>query len=269
MNAGTKKALLVAALAMAGHAGAEVTFYEHDNFQGRSVTVERPADDLSRSGFHDRASSVVVVGGRWELCEVANFGGRCIVLRPGHYPSLGAMDLNDRISSVRPVRRNVRVDDRRYAPVPYESANRGNEGLFEANVSEVRAVLGQAGQRCWIEREEYVVQNRGDANVGGAIAGALIGGILGHQVGGGVGKDVATVGGAVAGAAVGANVGRDNTGQQVGTRDVQRCADQPRSARPAYWDVTYSFRGVEHHAQMTAPPGATIVVNERGEPRTR
>ncbi len=269
MNACTKSALLVAALAIAGHASAEVTLYEHDNFQGRSLTVERPASNLSRSRFNDRVSSVVVVGERWELCEDTGFGGRCIVLRRGQYPSLGAMDLNDRISSLRPVRRDVRVDDRRYAPVPYDSGNRRNEGLFEANVSDVRAVLGQAGQRCWMEREEYVVQNRGDANVGGAIAGALIGGILGHQVGGGVGNDVATVGGAVAGAAVGANVGRDQAGQQLGTRDVQRCADQPRSARPAYWDVTYSFRGVEHRAQMTAPPGATITVNERGEPRTR
>jgi hypothetical protein len=31
--------------------------------------------------------------------------------------------------------------------------------------------------------------------------------------------------------------------------------------------VTYEFRGVEHRVQMTAPPGQTIAVNGRGEPR--
>jgi hypothetical protein len=31
--------------------------------------------------------------------------------------------------------------------------------------------------------------------------------------------------------------------------------------------VTYLFRGVEHRAQMTSPPGRTITVNRNGEPR--
>jgi uncharacterized protein YcfJ len=47
---------------------------------------------------------------------------------------------------------------------------------------------------------------------------------------------------------------------------VQRCADQPAQG-PAYWDVTYFFRGQEHHVQMTAPPGNTVTVNRQGEPR--
>ena len=38
-------------------------------------------------------------------------------------------------------------------------------------------------------------------------------------------------------------------------------------ARPDYWDVSYDFRGTEHHVQMATPPGPTITVNERGEPR--
>jgi hypothetical protein len=31
--------------------------------------------------------------------------------------------------------------------------------------------------------------------------------------------------------------------------------------------VTYVFRGLEHRVQMSAPPGATILVNGNGEPR--
>jgi uncharacterized protein YcfJ len=150
-------------------------------------------------------------------------------------------------------------------PPDYNYNRRDNERLYEANVTSVRAVVGPPEQRCWVEREQ-VVQDRGGSNVPGAVAGAVIGGILGHQIGHGGGRDVATVGGAVVGAAVGSNVGRDG-GQQVYTQDVQHCASSPSQARPEYWDVTYNFRGLEHRMQVTTPPGATITVNERGEPR--
>jgi uncharacterized protein YcfJ len=95
--------------------------------------------------------------------------------------------------------------------------------------------------------------------------GAVIGGVLGHQVGGGRGRDIATVGGATAGAVIGANVGRGGT--QVTTRDVQRCAYVPSDARPAFWDVTYTFRGVPHRAQLAAPPGRTLLVDTNGVPQ--
>jgi uncharacterized protein YcfJ len=127
-------------------------------------------------------------------------------------------------------------------------------------------VVGPAEQRCWVERQD-VPKTRGDINVGGAVAGALLGGILGHQVGGGTGKDIATVGGAVAGAALGANVGRDANGQPATQRDVKRCVDQPASAQPAFWDVSYTFRGQQHRVQMRGEPGNTITVNGKGEPR--
>ena len=38
-------------------------------------------------------------------------------------------------------------------------------------------------------------------------------------------------------------------------------------ARPDHWAVTYNFRGQEHRIQVTSPPGPTVTVNERGEPR--
>jgi uncharacterized protein YcfJ len=250
---------------------AQITFYEHDGFQGRSFTTEKQVGDFQRQGFNDLASSVVVVGDRWEVCQDASFRGRCVVLRPGRYASLSAMGLNDRISSVRAVSRSARVDDSRYAPAPapvamHDFRRRHDERLYEANVVAVRAVVGTPEQRCWVEREQ-VTEDRSSANVPGAIAGALIGGILGHQVGGGSGKDVATAVGAVAGGVVGSNVGRDSSGQQTSTQDVQHCASAPSQARPDYWDVTYDFRGQEHRVQMTTPPGNTVTVNEQGEPR--
>lgn len=244
----------------------QVAFYEQEGFAGRTFTTAEGVTNLQRSGFNDRASSAVVLGDRYEVCDDAGFRGRCVVLRPGRYPSLAAMGLNDRVSSVRPVEWNARIGDDRYAPAPlpvYDSRRRGSEQLYQANVTSVRAVLATSGQRCWVEREQ-VSQERGSANVGGAIAGAILGGILGHQVGGGTGKDVATAGGAIAGAAVGANVGR---GGQATTQDVQRCENVPGGAQPAYWDVTYNFRGQEHRIQMSVAPGSTITVNEQGEPR--
>lgn len=246
----------------------QIIFYEDENFGGRSLTADQPLDDFGRSGFNDRASSVVVFGDRWEICADSRFSGECMVLQPGRYASLAAMGMNRRISSTRIVAWNARVDESRYAPAPvpaYDNRRRSEERLFEADVTSVHAVLGTPGQHCWTEREQ-VVQNQNQPNIGGAIAGALIGGVLGHQVGGGAGKDLATVGGAVAGAAVGSNVGRNN-GQQVSTQDVQRCTNEPSQARPAYWDVTYNFRGQEHRVQLTSAPGRTITVNAQGEPR--
>lgn len=270
MNAVLRNLLALAALAIASQTTAQVIFYENENFQGRSFTAEKGINDLNRYGFNDRASSVVVLRERWEVCQDAGFGGRCVVLRAGRYASLAAMGMNDRVSSVRPLSQNARVDDQRYAPPPvpvYDNRRRKNERLYEANVISVRAVVGPPQQRCWLEREQVQPQ-RGDVNVPGALAGALLGGILGHQIGGGSGKDLATVGGAMAGAALGANAGRDSNAQQVQTQEVQRCASVPSQTRPEFWDVTYEFRGQQHRIQMTTPPGPTITVNRQGEPRS-
>ena len=255
---------------------AQVIFYEGENFEGRSFKTEDQIEDLSRYGFNDRASSVIVIGEQREVCEDARFGGRCATLPPGRYPSLAAMGLNNRISSVRMANMRTTTSDSRYndnrnVPVPasaYNYQRRDNERLYEANVTSVRAVVGTPEQRCWVEKEQVQApQEKTGANVPGAVIGAVLGGILGHQVGGGRGKDLATVGGAVAGGLVGSNVGRGGSTPQTTTQDVQRCSSVPSQSRADYWDVTYDFQGQEHRVQLSAPPGRTITVNEQGEPR--
>ena len=282
MNNKLKLALVLAGSVVATQAAAQITFYDGEEYTGRSFTTTRSVDNLQRSGFNDRAASAVVARDRWEVCEDAKYKGRCVVLRPGSYASLNAMGLGDRISSLRIVAASAHVDDRRYGPAPMAAnghvddgrygpelrqgddyRRRDGERIYEAQVTSVHAVVGPAEQRCWVEHQD--VQHDSGANVPGAIAGALIGGILGHQVGGGHGQDLATVAGAVAGGAVGANVGRDGGAHQQ--QDVQRCSSKHADARPAYWDVTYQFRGLEHRVQLTSAPAATISVNERGEPR--
>lgn len=112
--------------------GSQVTFYENEGFQGRTFSADQPIEDFSRTGFNDRASSVVVLGQRWEVCVDSRFNGQCMVLNPGRYGSLAAMGMNDRISSVRAVDWNVRVDDRRFAPAPaavYDNRRRNDERI--------------------------------------------------------------------------------------------------------------------------------------------
>jgi len=246
MNTFTKSALALAAAAFATQAAADITLYEHEGYRGRTITTADPR--VESSG--ELAASVAISDNRtYEVCDDTYFRGNCMRLLPGNYPTLQSMNMYGRIASFRVV--VDRVGDGR------DYRRRGDERLFEADVVSVRAVMGADEQRCWVEREQVR-----SPNVGGAIAGAVIGGILGHQVGHGGGRDAATVGGAVVGGAIGANVNSPG-----GYQDVQRCTTVPSTQAPAYWDVTYVFRGREHHAQLNTPPGPRITVNQYGEPR--
>ena len=104
MHTSTRLFIGLAVAAAAAQVSAQVRFYEHDNFRGRSFTADRPIGDFARYGFNDMASSAIVRHGFWELCDDARFGGRCVVLGPGQYTSLSAMGMNDRVSSVRRAR---------------------------------------------------------------------------------------------------------------------------------------------------------------------
>ncbi len=167
--------------------------------------------------------------------EREGFRGRAFTTT-GRVDNFMRNGFNDRVTSVRIAerRRNDSID----APPPgvarYEYRRRPNERLYEVPVSSARAVYGPPQQRCWIESQQ--VEERGRANVGGAVAGG----------------------------AIGANAGRDR-----GTtyrRDVEHCSAR-ESGPPEYWDVRYEFRGEPHTVQMSEPPGRTILVNRNGEPR--
>ena len=262
MNWKLRSVLGVSALMLTAQAAAQITFYEGEGFRGRSFTTDKRVGNFERFGFSSRASSVVVDRGRWEACEEPRFEGRCVILRRGSYDSLRGMGMDNRISSVRPVERGSRASD---APEPlaaptYEYRRRPTERVYEAPVTSVRAVVGPPEQRCWVERQQVTEQR---ADPGGALAGALIGGVIGHQLGSGRSRDAATAGGAVAGAAIGSQAGGGTVTRE---RDVQRCT-QAVSGPPQYYDVTYTFRGVEHRAQLKSPPGPTITVNQDGVPR--
>ena len=53
MNAVLRNALVAAGLVASTHAAAQVVFYEHDGFQGRSFTAENSVQDFQRFGAPD------------------------------------------------------------------------------------------------------------------------------------------------------------------------------------------------------------------------
>ena len=128
------RALLAGLALAAGAAGAaEITLYEHANFAGAQLTLRGWTRDISGTGFNDRASSIVVNSGRWELCTDADFGGTCAVFTRGEYPVIDGR-LNDRISSARETgsygdRRGGYNDYGRGAVVLYDEGNFGGRSL--------------------------------------------------------------------------------------------------------------------------------------------
>src|SRR4051812_23820124 len=112
---GTLKALLVSAgLVLAGNAVAQVTLFQDDGFQGHRFRANGPVENFADRGFNDEASSLEVRGGTWQVCTDAYFRGQCVTLRPGNYPSIGSLGLNDKISSLRPLEQSGQGDERYY-----------------------------------------------------------------------------------------------------------------------------------------------------------
>jgi hypothetical protein len=82
--------------------GGRVVLYDSTGFYGRTFDVNGAVVNLDGSGFNDRAQSMIVHEGTWELCVDANFGGHCQAFAPGRYSDLGP--LTGQLSSMRPAR---------------------------------------------------------------------------------------------------------------------------------------------------------------------
>jgi len=78
-----------------------LVLFDHIGFSGQSYVVTGPQPVLR--ALNNRAGSVKVYGGAWQLCDGPNFTGRCFVVESTQ-TDLGRLLLRDRVSSVRPVR---------------------------------------------------------------------------------------------------------------------------------------------------------------------
>ncbi|XP_073693975.1 epidermal differentiation-specific protein-like [Garra rufa] len=81
----------------------EITLFEHINYQGRKVTLQKETN-LQEIDFSDIASSHKVKGGVWVLYEHINRQGAQLVAFPGEeVPSYLPFCFNDVVSYVRPL----------------------------------------------------------------------------------------------------------------------------------------------------------------------
>lgn len=78
-----------------------VVLYSNAGFSGEGISVNGAVPNLSQLRFNDRASSIVIHSGAWEVCVDSNFRGRCEII-DSSMSHLNAYRLNDNISSLRP-----------------------------------------------------------------------------------------------------------------------------------------------------------------------
>jgi hypothetical protein len=135
---------VAATAALAG----EIILYENPGFQGRRMTLHGTTPDFDRTQFNDRAESLVVRDGTWEVCTDAHFSGRCVRLQPGEYPNLQG-ELNHRISSAREVAQYAPP-----APVAAPGYGQGSGGPARAVLFEGEGFRGRS-----FELQHDVVRN--------------------------------------------------------------------------------------------------------------
>ncbi|CAN8195348.1 unnamed protein product [Coccothraustes coccothraustes] len=82
----------------------QITLYEGTDYQGRSRII-REATNLAAGHNNDIVSSHKVQRGVWLLCEHSDGGGKQYLAREQeHLPNYKAIDFNDKLSFLRPLR---------------------------------------------------------------------------------------------------------------------------------------------------------------------
>lgn len=82
--------------------GPPVELFTDRRFGGEGIMLGDDVHSLRSRNFNDRAGSMIVRDGEWQVCEHDDYRGRCVVFGPGRYPSLRGLD--GMASSLRRVR---------------------------------------------------------------------------------------------------------------------------------------------------------------------
>ncbi len=97
--------LVLVTLSAAALAQPRIVLYADGGFRGDRLEFDAASPDLSLFRFNDRASSLEVQNGSWEICKDSHYRG-CILLFDGgrgEMSDLSRIGWNDRVSSLRPV----------------------------------------------------------------------------------------------------------------------------------------------------------------------
>lgn len=86
-----------------GQGYSRITIYKHTNFGGKSRSYSTDVPDLNYDAFGNIASSAVVQGGVWQLCDRPNYKGFCIVI-DRTTSNFNVFGFNDRAESIRRLR---------------------------------------------------------------------------------------------------------------------------------------------------------------------
>jgi hypothetical protein len=127
-----------------------IELFGQPGFRGQSMLLDHDAPTLEGSGFNDRASSLVVKDGTWQLCSDARYSGTCRIYGPGSYADLG-YGMAKQVSSARVVRASrdapAVLSSGYDAPPPRNSEGTARAILYsdENFRGESMAVSGQVG----------------------------------------------------------------------------------------------------------------------------
>ena len=86
-----------------GYEPARITLFKYPNYAGKSRTYSTDIANLNVDAFGNQASSVVIQGGVWQICDQPYYRGFCVVL-DRTAPNLAAYRFDDRAESVRRLR---------------------------------------------------------------------------------------------------------------------------------------------------------------------
>jgi hypothetical protein len=122
---------------------ARIVLFDDFGMNGRSVALEGDVHNFDELRFNDRAKSAIVERGAWQLCEHAEFRGRCMTLEPGRYPNLEPY--NDILSSARVMERGGPVPPPHQVRGAILFSQRGMQGRSVAIEREIVRNLDQIG----------------------------------------------------------------------------------------------------------------------------
>lgn len=86
-----------------GNGPGRIILYKHTDFGGKTRVYTGDVPDMNQQAFGHTASSAVVQGGVWQLCDQTYYRGNCIIVDRAER-NFNSIGFNDRAESLRRVR---------------------------------------------------------------------------------------------------------------------------------------------------------------------